>query len=121
MSRETPIQKRILLTIGSRDDVRLFRNNNGVAVYPDGSRVKYGIANPGGSDLIGWHSRIITSADIGKRVALFVGLEVKSDSGDPTEDQLRFIRAVLAAGGIAAVVRSVAEASQALERGLFER
>ena len=33
----------------------LWRNNSGVAFYPDGSRVKYGVGD-GGSDLIGNHA-----------------------------------------------------------------
>jgi hypothetical protein len=54
---ETQIQQQIREL--STGNVRLFRNNNGVAKMKDGSVVRYGLGN-GTSDLIGWESVVIT-------------------------------------------------------------
>jgi hypothetical protein len=73
------------------------------------SPVKYGLVE-GGSDLIGWRTVIITPEMIGKPVALFLALEVKTATGKPTPEQENFIRAVRKAGGLAGVVRSCDDA-----------
>lgn len=57
----------------------------------------------GGADLIG------VSPD-----GRFLAVEVKSQSGRPSKDQLNFIAAVQQAGGIAGVCRSVEEALKLL-------
>lgn len=101
-----------MLAISSAGGV-VFRNNVGLAVYPDGTRVRYGLA-PGSSDLIGWRSVEITPEMVGQRVAVFVAVEVKTATGRATPQQLNFIAQVQQAGGIAAIVRSAEEA-----RGLF--
>lgn len=91
-----------------QDDIRValsdlgfltWRNNIGVCEYEKGSRVKYGVANPGGSDLIG----------IGPG-GKFLAIECKSKTGRLTEDQENFIRVVNERGGIAGVAKSVEEA-----------
>jgi len=87
----------------------VFRNNVGLAVYPDGTRVRYGLA-PGSSDLIGWRSVVITPEMVGQRVAVFVAVEVKTATGRATPQQLNFIQQVQQAGGIAGIVRSADEA-----------
>src|SRR5688572_29085541 len=84
---------------------RLFRNNVGVAVYPNGERVAYGL-HPGSSDLVGYHTVEITADMIGRRVAVFTAMEVKTDDGRLSGKQKNFIRAVRDAGGIAGVVRT---------------
>lgn len=45
----------------------------------------------------------------------FIGLEVKTDDGKPTKLQEATIRKIKACGGIAAVVRSVAEVKAIIE------
>lgn len=45
----------------------------------------------------------------------FLGFEVKTDTGQPTELQKGTIRKILACGGTALVVRSVAEARAVIE------
>lgn len=111
---EKNLQSQILLKVGSRSDTRLFRNNQGVATYPDGSQVRYGICNPGGSDLIGYHSRIITPDMVGTKVAIFTAIEVKSQDGRIKPEQQKFIDTINDAGGIATVARSVEQAESAL-------
>jgi hypothetical protein len=89
---------------------RIFRNNQGLASYPDGSKVRYGIANPGGADCLGWVSIIVTPEMVGNKVAIFTAVEVKEGSGRANRDQKTFIKAVLDAGGRGGVARSVEEA-----------
>jgi len=68
---------------------------------------------PGTSDLIGWESVEITPAMVGKRIAVFVAVEVK-DLDEATEEQLNFIEQVRAAGGLAGVAHDAAEAAEIL-------
>lgn len=89
---------------------RLFRNTTGSVVAQSGHYVQYGLANPGGSDLIGWTPVKITPDMVGRTLAIFTALEVKSDHGRLTKHQKLFIEAVQRAGGIAACARSVEDA-----------
>lgn len=79
----------------------LFRNNIGCLQDKRGQYVRYGVASPGGADLIGWTRR--------KNVAVFTSIEVKTKRGKVTAQQAAFLAAVHAHGGIAGVVRSVEE------------
>ena len=112
--RERTIMRRILLALCRITGVRLFRNNIGLAKYPDGSRVKYGLC-PGSADLIGWRSMTVTPDMVGRKVAVFMAVETKAARGRVTAGQENFIDRVREAGGIAGVVRSEEEA-----RGLIE-
>ena len=112
---ESQIQAQILRSLGSRPDVRLFRNNVAqawtgelVTRRPDGSII-LAHARPlhsglfvGSADLIGWHH------------GRFLSLEVKSSTGRPTADQINWRDQVNLAGGIAGIVRSVEEAEALL-------
>lgn len=92
---------------------RLFRNNTGVAVYPSGRRVKYGLCT-GSSDLIGWTPRIIQPGDVGRRVAVFTAIETKRPGERPTDAQRNFVKQVVEAGGIAKVATSGDDVEQVL-------
>lgn len=114
--KEQPILKRIMLACG-RGMTRLWRNNCGSLPDPKtGVWIKFGVGNPGGSDLIGFHSLRVTERHVGMKLAVFVGLEVKQASGRIRKEQQWFIDMVKAAGGIAGVVRSVEEAESLLTR-----
>jgi len=114
----------IMLRCG-RGAVRLFRANAGMAwagrVVTRNART-ITLADPrpfhgmpeGFADLVGWRSVDIDASMVGQRVALFVAVEVKHGSGRASAAQKRFRDAVLAAGGIAVVVHSEAEAESAL-------
>jgi len=52
---------------------------------------------------------------VGQTIAQFTALEVKRQGGKPTGEQVRFIKAVQAAGGLAGVVTSADEALAMLE------
>ena len=103
--REKHIQSETMKTL-SAAGATVFRNNVGVAEYKDGSRVAYGLC-PGSSDVIGWWSKTITAADVGKHVAVFMAVECKQPGKKPTELQKRFLAAVRNAGGIALVVDNI--------------
>jgi len=110
---ETSILKRIMLKC-SRGASRLFRNNVGQYKTDEGDWVRYGVCNPGGSDLIGWTQVLITPDHVGKTLAVFTALEVKAKRGKTTTNQLAFISMVKMAGGIADVVRSEDDAERVL-------
>lgn len=98
----------------AKQGVTIFRNNIGVAVFPDGSRVAYGLT-PGSSDLIGWKSITVTPEMVGKRLAVFVAVEVKTAKGRLTKEQRNFIDRLRMCGGIAGVAKSPEEALNVIE------
>jgi len=132
--REHPIMQRVIHAL-SQGVSRLFRVNTGTAWAGDGRPVRaHGkpmqvtlfpgdvllrSAQPikmglvvGGSDCIGWTSVVISPSMVGRKVAVFTGVEVKRDDkpAKPTEEQLIFIGNVQEAGGIAGVAQSADEA-----------
>lgn len=60
--------------------------------------------------MIGWLTRNPTDQSDPSRLAQFLSLEIKTDIGQPSPDQLNWQRVVREFGGIAGVVRSVDEA-----------
>lgn len=113
MSSEQAIQQNILLQC-SRSNVRLLRNNCGSYKSPTGTFVRYGVGNPGGSDLIGLRSVTITPEMVGQQIGQFVALEIKTPTGRATEQQQRFLAMVRSLGGLAGIARSVDEAQALL-------
>ena len=112
---ETDIQQRIRLAVGSRSDLRLFRNNTGTLPDPrTGRPVQFGLAR-GSADLIGWRTITITPEMVGQRVAIFTSIEVKTTSGRTTPAQQAWLGAVRTAGGIAGVARSVSDAVRIMD------
>jgi len=107
---ESNLLNAILLELG-RGPVRLFRNNVGVLQDRNGQHIRYGVCNPGGSDLIGWTRVTVTPEMVGSTVAVFTAVETKTEKGRVTPEQERFIAAVVDAGGKAGVARSVEDAA----------
>lgn len=108
---ETDLQQRIRLALGLLPDLRLWRNNSGKLPDPRTGRwVQFGVASPGGSDLIGYRTVEITPDMVGRKVAIFTALEIKTATGRATPEQRRFIDHIRAAGGISAIVRTTADA-----------
>ena len=126
---EHEIQQRILLACGS-GIARLWRNNVGTSwagqatkITPGNIRAVAAALRPG--DVVVRQGRplhaglCVGSSDlIGYRqvngVAQFVALEVKSTTGRPTKEQSQFIDHIKGAGGVAGIVRSVADAQTML-------
>jgi hypothetical protein len=111
---ETEILQAIRLALGARKDVLIFRNNVGALKTRGGQLVRFGVGGRGGSDLIGFVVR--------PPHAIFLAIEVKVPGAytEPKhlEDQVRFIRAIRAAGGLAGFARSVQDAEE-ITRGII--
>lgn len=88
---------------------RLFRNNTGAIKDAEGRLVRFGLCK-GSSDLIGFRPTVITPEMVGKTVAVFTAIEVKTPTGKPTPEQVHFIKRVKELGGIAGIARSVEDA-----------
>lgn len=95
---------------------KIFRNNTGMAwqgnriPFRDGillknaRPVKFGLCE-GSSDLIGWKPYTITPNDVGKTIAIFTAIEIKSSKKIKiTEKQKNFIQAVIRDGGIGEII-----------------
>jgi hypothetical protein len=105
---ESSIQKQIRVAV-SQSGATVFRNNTGQLPDRFGRLVQFGLCK-GSSDLIGWKSITITPEMNGKKIAVFLALEVKTATGKATEEQERFVKAVRNAGGFSGVVRTADEA-----------
>jgi len=133
---EAAVQAKILLACG-RDGTVLFRQNTATGyvgnaqkfhrpetvlvgagdVLIRNARVLHAGLCVGSPDIVGWQPVTITAEMVGRTVAVFTGLEVKSATGRPTPEQRNFLDRLSGAGGIAAVVRSPYEAKVALDGG----
>jgi hypothetical protein len=103
---EAAIQQDIRLALGQTPGLRVFRNNVGAIKDRNNRLVRYGLV-VGSGDLIGWQSVVITEAMVGQRFARFLSVEVKTPTGRLSPEQETWRQAVLKAGGIAVVARSV--------------
>ena len=111
---ETDLQQRIRLAVGTRADTRLFRNQVGSLPDPrTGRLVTFGLAR-GSADLIGWRSIVVTPDMVGRRIAVFTSIEVKTPTGRVRPEQQAWLGVVRGAGGIASIARSVTDAELAL-------
>ena len=103
---EAGVQSSIRLALGSHPGIKVFRNSVGQCKTEDGRHLRYGLL-VGSGDLIGWQTVTITPGMVGQRFARFVSVEVKAPKGRLTPEQETWRAAVLKAGGIAVVARSV--------------
>lgn len=110
---EATLMRRVLVR-ASELGARLFRNTTG----------RYRLARPecrecqsrgrvitsglcvGSSDLIGWRTVTVTPAMVGRKVALFVAIELKAGSKVSTE-QAKFLAAATEAGALASILCDV--------------
>ena len=109
MSTESATLAAIRNALGRRRDTRTFRNNIGTLQDKDGRYVTYGLCT-GSGDLIGWRSIVIGPEHVGLLMARFLSIECKSATGRLTPEQRAWMDAVLRAGGLAGVARSVEDA-----------
>jgi len=111
MNAETDIQQRIRLALGIRSDLRLFRNQVGQLPDPrTGRPVQFGLAR-GSADLIGWRTITITPDMVGRQLAVFTSIEVKTEHGRVRPEQQAWLSTVTGAGGIAGIARSIQDAN----------
>lgn len=121
-NQETDIVQRIRLAIGATSDVRVWRNNScsgwggelasktpDRAIILNPHPIQAGLC-AGSSDLIGFKSVRITPDMVGRTVAVFMAIEVKTTTGKVTEDQNNFLNFVRSQGGISGVARSPEDA-----------
>ena len=109
---ETHLQQEIRLALGTRPDLKLYRNNCGGLPDPrTGRLVTFGLAR-GSADLIGWRTIVVTPDMVGTTLAVFTSIEIKTPTGRLTPQQRSWRDAVHLAGGIAGVARSVGDALQ---------
>jgi hypothetical protein len=99
--KEHSIMQRVWVRL-SKCGATIFRNNVGLVESKDGRKIRFGLCK-GSSDLVGWISKEIAPEDVGKRVAVFMAVEVKQPSGKVTDEQVRFLASVRASGGISTV------------------
>ena len=116
---ETTIMRHIQLEASKLKGVRLLRNNVGKFQDLRGVWTQFGVGGPGGSDLIGWKTITITQEMVGKTVAVFLAVEVKSRNGKLTTEQAQFLMVVRAAGGIGLVPYSIEDAMEGLSGNRF--
>jgi hypothetical protein len=108
---ETQLQQEIRLALGTRPDLRLYRNNCGSLPDPrTGRPVQFGLAR-GSADLIGWRTITITPEMVGQQLAVFTSIEIKTPNGRVKPEQHAWQRTVSAAGGIAGIARSIQDAN----------
>jgi hypothetical protein len=104
ITKESLIQKSIM-AMAPLFKCRLFRNNVGLFRVDNKRCVRTGLGK-GSSDLIGYVERTVTADMVGKKIAVFVAIEVKNEKGKPTVEQTNFIQCIKDAGGIADIARS---------------
>lgn len=108
---ETKIQQQIRLGLGTRSDLRLFRNQVGQLPDPrTGRPVQFGLAK-GSADLVGWKTVTVTPDMLGQQIAVFTSIEVKTPNGRLSGPQRNWLHTVQTAGGIAGVARSPEDAA----------
>ncbi len=111
---ETDLQQRIRLALGTRSDLRLFRNQVGQLPDPrTGRPVQFGLAR-GSADLVGWRTITVTPDMVGQQLAVFTSIEVKTPTGRVRPEQHAWQRTISAAGGIAGIARSIQDANNLL-------
>jgi len=91
----------------------LFRNNVGVLRDERGQHVAYGLC-PGSADLIGFVPVTITPEMVGRRVAVFLAVECKTDTGRLSTTQRVWLASASAAGAVVCVARSESDVETAL-------
>jgi hypothetical protein len=132
--KESDIQLLVRLAV-SRDGVTAFRNNVGTAwagilvdrdprsgtvTLKNARTIQFGLTR-GSSDLIGWRPTLVTPEMVGRVLAVFTGIEIKSASGRERPDQKNFREQLAAAGGIAVLARNQDEAVGGIREWLRTR
>jgi hypothetical protein len=96
-----------------RADVRMWRNNVGVAQTRSGGYLRYGLCN-GSADFIGLRSIVVSPGMVGKRIAVFLAIECKAPGKNADAHQDAWLQEVRDAGAIAGVARNAEQAEQLL-------
>lgn len=104
---------KLVMLHAAKKNITLFRNNSGNAwmgktvdhptisgakIIFDARPVKFGVGNPGGSDLIGYNNE-----------GRFIAYETKTLTGRATPEQINFIEQVEKNGGIGRIIRKLSD------------
>jgi len=108
VSTETPILRRVMVAL-AKMGARVFRNQVGTYELKAGGYLSSGLCK-GSSDVVGWQTVFVTPEMVGRKIAVFVAIEVKTPTGRITVEQQQFLNVVDEAGGIAGIARSPEEA-----------
>ncbi|MBF0406450.1 MAG: VRR-NUC domain-containing protein [Candidatus Riflebacteria bacterium] len=92
---EHELQQRILLELGNKPGIRIWRNNSGALYDQRGHLIKFGLQ--GSADILG----------IIKPHGRFLAIEVKAPRGKLTKQQERFKRMIEGHGGLYILARSM--------------
>jgi len=80
----------------------IHRLNDGKILIDKGSPIRFGLF-PGSSDMIGYKPTIITPDMVGQTIAIFQGVEIKTEHDRLSEEQRKWNRALIRDGAIAEV------------------
>lgn len=117
MNQETKIMRLIMLALTKagclvfRNEIagayvgRVIHKDQRIVTLANAQLMTFGLC-VGSADIIGIH----------KATGRFLAVEVKTEKGKPTQEQLNFIEQVRAANGIAGIARSAEEALDLLPR-----
>jgi len=120
--KEGNISNLIMMAISKVCGTKVFRNHVGLGWQGETKRTKSGgifIDNPrplhsglckGSSDLIGWTPIEITPEMVGKKIAVFTAIEVKTIRGRVSKEQINFLNQINLDGGIATIATSPEQA-----------
>lgn len=76
-------------------------------------RISFGCFSPGAPDLIGFRTITIRPEDVGSKIAQFVALEIKRESGGrATPEQIDLINMVRERGGLSAIISNISQAQE---------
>lgn len=122
MAQSEQTLRKLVQAAVSRLGARVFRVNTGRAwagkarpdarggVYiPEAYPIRMGLVE-GGSDLIGYSPVVVTPDMVGRTLAVFTAVELKTGRVALTSEQAHFLAVVRQAGGVAGVARTVEEA-----------
>lgn len=99
--KEQLIMQEILLKIGARVDVRVWRNNTGSVKTQDGRFINFGLK--GSADIIGL-----------LKGGRFLAIEVKSPTGRQSPDQKNFQKMIESFGGLYVLARCADDAVRSI-------
>jgi hypothetical protein len=121
MLSEKQLQALILSKLGSREDIRFFRNTVGFGytgplvewrqsrvILANARKTTFGLC-PGSADLIGLQKLVITPDMVGQTIGRFISVEVKSERGTLSDEQKNWLKMVQNMGGYAVAARNFEE------------
>lgn len=118
--REKTIKDHIRLFLSEVFFVCIFNNPVGKLRSPDGKRwIPCGLGK-GSPDLIGWVSVIITPEMVGRRVAIFVGIETKTPTNSLSSYQQIWLNRLAKDGAVSGVARSNGDAERIIKKEGYE-